>query len=65
MDTRIGELSRHNVGGQLAANLLTAGYNPDQIDAVLITHFHGDYIGGLMLRFTCRDTHESPDRGPC
>jgi glyoxylase-like metal-dependent hydrolase (beta-lactamase superfamily II) len=33
--------------GHLRANLLAAGYKPEQIDLILITHFHGDHIGGL------------------
>lgn len=35
--------------GRLVDVLVTAGYTPEQVDAVVITHFHGDHIGGLML----------------
>ncbi len=33
--------------GKLLANLKAAGYQPEQIDEVYITHMHGDHAGGL------------------
>ena len=34
--------------GQLRKSLASAGVSPEQIDLVVITHFHGDHIGGLL-----------------
>lgn len=34
--------------GALAANLKAAGYQPEQVDEVYITHMHPDHVGGLM-----------------
>jgi glyoxylase-like metal-dependent hydrolase (beta-lactamase superfamily II) len=34
--------------GQVLSNLKAAGYEPAQVDAVLITHMHGDHVGGLL-----------------
>jgi glyoxylase-like metal-dependent hydrolase (beta-lactamase superfamily II) len=34
--------------GNFVANLKAAGYTPEQIDEVYITHAHGDHIGGLI-----------------
>ena len=33
--------------GHLVANLRSAGYTPEQVNAVLVTHLHSDHIGGL------------------
>jgi glyoxylase-like metal-dependent hydrolase (beta-lactamase superfamily II) len=37
-----------NTAGYLAQNLQTAGIQTESIDTVLITHAHGDHIGGLV-----------------
>ena len=34
--------------GNLLGNLAAAGYKPEQVDAILITHMHGDHVGGLV-----------------
>jgi glyoxylase-like metal-dependent hydrolase (beta-lactamase superfamily II) len=33
--------------GRVVDNLRAAGYDPAQIDTVVITHMHGDHVGGL------------------
>jgi glyoxylase-like metal-dependent hydrolase (beta-lactamase superfamily II) len=32
--------------GRMLANLKASGYNPEQVDEIVITHMHGDHIGG-------------------
>ncbi len=34
--------------GNLIANLKAAGYQPEQVDEIYITHMHADHVGGLM-----------------
>lgn len=34
--------------GRLQANLRAAGYQPEQVDEVYITHLHPDHVGGLL-----------------
>jgi glyoxylase-like metal-dependent hydrolase (beta-lactamase superfamily II) len=34
--------------GNLITNLKAAGYQPEQVDEVYITHMHADHVGGLM-----------------
>jgi glyoxylase-like metal-dependent hydrolase (beta-lactamase superfamily II) len=34
--------------GRLLANLRTAGYQPEQVDEILLTHLHKDHVGGVL-----------------
>jgi glyoxylase-like metal-dependent hydrolase (beta-lactamase superfamily II) len=34
--------------GKLLANLRAAGYQPEQVDQVFLTHLHKDHVGGIL-----------------
>jgi glyoxylase-like metal-dependent hydrolase (beta-lactamase superfamily II) len=34
--------------GNIVNNLKAAGYTPEQVDTVLVTHLHGDHVNGLV-----------------
>jgi glyoxylase-like metal-dependent hydrolase (beta-lactamase superfamily II) len=38
--------------GKLQSNLRDAGYKPEQIDDILLTHMHRDHVGGLTINAT-------------
>lgn len=46
VDTGAAKLS-HPALGYLLQNMKDAGYDPTQVDTIIITHMHGDHIGGL------------------
>jgi glyoxylase-like metal-dependent hydrolase (beta-lactamase superfamily II) len=51
VDTGTGEAAykaTKGLSGQLLANMTAAGINPNAIDTVLISHYHGDHINGLL-----------------
>ena len=51
IDTGTGEAafqSTKGSSGQFMANLAAAGIDPKAIDAVIISHFHGDHVNGLL-----------------
>lgn len=46
IDTGAGSLFGASTG-KLITNLKAAGYTPEQVDEIYITHMHGDHVGGL------------------
>lgn len=48
IDTGAGDLYGKDGGGLVGA-IKAAGYSPDQVDDIFITHLHEDHAGGLML----------------
>jgi glyoxylase-like metal-dependent hydrolase (beta-lactamase superfamily II) len=51
VDMGVGEtayISSKGVSGQLLANLAAAGIDASAIDTIIISHYHGDHINGLL-----------------
>ena len=48
IDTGAGELFS-KAAGSLIGNMRAAGYRPEDIDAILLTHIHADHSGGLSV----------------
>ena len=49
LDTGLGEFGPPTAGLWMA-NFRAAGFDPAQVDMVVISHFHGDHIGGLRRK---------------
>jgi len=47
-DTGFGPMGRNAGNGQLTARMQQAGYAPEDVSIVVLTHMHVDHIGGLM-----------------
>lgn len=41
--------TKRPTAGKLRANMAKAGYSPEDVDIVVLTHFHGDHIGGMVV----------------
>ncbi|MFA7480989.1 MAG: MBL fold metallo-hydrolase [Vulcanimicrobiota bacterium] len=37
-----------NKGGKVVESLIASGYHPEQVDTILLTHFHPDHVSGLL-----------------
>jgi len=51
IDTGLGEAgfkASKGVNGQFLTNLAAAGIDPKAIDTVIISHYHGDHVNGLL-----------------
>jgi len=48
VDTGSGEFFGPGYGGKVIGSLKAAGFEPEQIDDILITHIHTDHSGGLV-----------------
>jgi glyoxylase-like metal-dependent hydrolase (beta-lactamase superfamily II) len=50
IDTGNGAQGADAPVGRLVENMKGAGFAPEQVDLVIISHFHGDHISGLKTR---------------
>jgi glyoxylase-like metal-dependent hydrolase (beta-lactamase superfamily II) len=51
VDMGVGEavyISSKGMSGQLLTNMAAAGINPGGIDSIIISHYHGDHVNGLL-----------------
>ncbi len=49
VDAGAGLLFGSNQQGHIVENIKAAGYQPEQIDTIVLTHLHGDHTGGLSV----------------
>src|ERR1700676_4035369 len=47
VDAGAGTWGGGGAPGRLAGSLRSAGYTPEEVDLVLVTHLHSDHVGGL------------------
>ncbi|MBP2629218.1 MAG: fold metallo-hydrolase [Firmicutes bacterium] len=47
IDTGNGKMVSPTIG-KVIDNLRAAGYQPEQVDEIYLTHMHGDHVGGLV-----------------
>src|SRR3984957_12097469 len=50
VDAGAGTWWRGAVLGRLVGSLRSAGYAPEEVDLVLITHLHSDHVGGITTQ---------------
>ncbi|HEV2557319.1 MAG TPA: MBL fold metallo-hydrolase [Microvirga sp.] len=49
IDTGLGEFGAPTTG-QWMTNFRAAGFDPAQVNTIIVSHFHGDHIGGIRRR---------------